>query len=137
MSRPDTLSAAVDRIRKGVPREIAIPEFLDTFYLAHGDERAAMMADEPPVTGDARFDALMGAICEYLTKRYELPAMARWVSDPVRFLDEPWFTSQSDDDGLREYLTFSTPAEFLHHNIFTEATPLRRASSHARQGGRR
>jgi hypothetical protein len=31
------------------------------------------------------------------------------------------------DDGFREYLTFSSPAEFASRNIFTEERPLRRA----------
>jgi hypothetical protein len=30
-------------------------------------------------------------------------------------------------DGMREYLTFSSPAEFASRNIFTEERPLRRA----------
>jgi hypothetical protein len=138
MSRPSTLTAAVDRIRNGIPHEIAIPEFLDTFYLSDdANERASMLHDEPPLSGDVRVDALAGAICEYLTKRYELPVMPRWASDPARVLEEPWFTTESNDDGMREYLTFSSPAEFVHHNIFTEALPLRRASQHARRGGRR
>jgi hypothetical protein len=112
MTRPATLAAAVDRIRGGVHYSVAIPEFLDTFYLSDdADERVALMRDEPPLTGDARLDALAGAICEYLTKRYELPVMAKWPADPVRVLAEPWFTTQSDDPGMREYLTFSSPAD--------------------------
>ena len=30
-------------------------------------------------------------------------------------------------DGMREYLTFTSPGEFASRNIFTEERPLRRA----------
>jgi hypothetical protein len=30
-------------------------------------------------------------------------------------------------DGMREYLTFASPAEFASRNVFTEELPLRRA----------
>ncbi len=54
--------------------------------------------------------------------------MPHWVAGPTRFLTEPWFTNAAGDDAMREYLAFTSPAEFRHHNIFTEAQPLRRAT---------
>jgi hypothetical protein len=48
--------------------------------------------------------------------------------------DEPRLSSIGIDstreflsDAMREYLTFSSPAEFASRNIFTEERPLRRA----------
>ena len=133
MSLPPTLSAAVDRISDGVPSTKAIPEFLDAFYRERDPSvRAAMLDEEPCLTGDRRIDALAGAICEYLSKRYELASIPGWASGAPRFLGSPWFTTDNASDGMREFLTFSSPAEFARRNIFTDKEPLRRASQHHR-----
>lgn len=128
MTRPATLSEAAERIAGGVPREIAVAEFLDTFYLAQSPgARFATLAAEPAISGDPQLDALLGAIGEYLAKQFKLPRVPAWVGDKRRVLAEPWFTTSSDSDAMREYLSVSSPAEFIHHNIFTEPMPLRRA----------
>lgn len=128
--RPNTLAEATTRISSGEPLEKALPEFLDTFYLARNNaSRADMLHDEPPSVG-SREDALMGAVAEYLAHQYALPHTPAWVYGAGRYLDTAWHTSTSDDDGMREYLTFSSPAEFASRNIFTEERPLRRARSH-------
>jgi hypothetical protein len=127
--RPATLSEAVARIERGEPAEKIWPEVLDTFYLAQDQEsRAAVLAEEPPFTSDPKLDALAAASASYLSKLFRLPVPA-WTADRRRVLDEPWFTGVSDAPGLREYLTFSSPAEFRSRNIFTEERPLRRARS--------
>jgi len=129
--RPNTLAEAFERIIAGQPGEKALPEFLDTFYLAPTDEiRLSALEDEPPATGDARMDALAGAIADYLSKRYLLPRAPEWAFKPQRFLDDPWHLSPFESDAMREYLTFTSPAEFRSRNIFTEERPLRRARSH-------
>ena len=46
----------------------------------------------------------------------------------MRTLDEPWHTTSSRAPAMIEYLTFASPAEFRHRNIFTEERLLRRAS---------
>jgi hypothetical protein len=79
------------------------------------------------LTGDARLDALVGAIAEYSAEQRRLGRVPGWVSDPARRLTSPWFTAASPSDAMREYLTFSTPREFALRNIFTEERPLRRA----------
>jgi hypothetical protein len=128
MTRPVTLSEAAERIAQGAPRDVALAEFLDSFYIeASAEARLTMLAGEPPLSGDARLDALLGAIGEYLAKQHRLARVPPWVGDPRRVLVEPWFTGADDSDGMREYLAVSSPAEFIHHNIFTEPTPLRRA----------
>jgi hypothetical protein len=117
-------------MRNGEAREHALPEFLDEFYLAASCERRlAMLSDEPPMTGDARLDALAGAIAEYLARQYALPKIPKWCFDSGRYLDHAWHTSPFASDGFREYLTFASPAEFSSRNIFTEERPLRRARS--------
>src|SRR3546814_6835933 len=112
----------------------AIGEFLDEFYTCGtATEHRHMLEDAPPLTGQARLDALLGAIAEYLAKQYELDPIPAWVSQPERVLRDPWFTTTLDAPGIKEFLAYSSPAEFKHRNIFTEARPLRRASmNHSR-----
>jgi hypothetical protein len=126
--RPATLAKAIERIIAGEPRDKALPEFLDEFYVATTpDLRLAMLADRPAPTGDARLDALVGAIADYLARQYRLPKVPDWAFEPERFLDHPWHVTPFASDEMREYLTFASPAEFRSRNIFTEERPLRRA----------
>jgi hypothetical protein len=126
--RPNTLAEAVENIQAGLPREIVLAEFLDTFDLARTDgDRYAAIESEPKLTGDAKLDALVGAMAEYLAKQRRLGRVPGWVCDPMRRLDSPWFTTESASDAMREYLSFASPAEFASRNIFTEERPLRRA----------
>jgi hypothetical protein len=132
--RPATLAETYERIIAGDELEMALPEFLDTFYLAPTPERRVeTLRSEPPLTGDARLDALAGAVAEYLSRQYALPTIPAWAFEPVRYLDHAWHTAPFDDDGMREYLAFASPAEFRSRNIFTEERPLRRARSGLRQ----
>lgn len=131
MSRPATLFEAAERIANGANDGKTLAEFLDTFYTEpDAAARCEMLRNEPPPTGSARQDALMAAVAEYLATQYKLPAIPQWVTNPARCLPDPWFTTESDGPGMREYLSISSPAEFIHHNIFTEPRPLRRASQH-------
>ena len=126
--RPNTLAEAVEKISAGGPREVLLAEFVDTFDLAKTDqERYSCIEHEPRLTGDDRLDALVGAMAEYLAKNRRLGRVPAWVSGPGRHLSEPWFTTTSSSLGMREYLTFASPAEFAARNIFTEERPLRRA----------
>jgi hypothetical protein len=134
--RPTRLFEAVDKIQAGISPDVALAEFADTFDLAITDEvRFAMLEKEPALTKDDRLDALVGAIAEYLAKQYKLGRVPTWVSGPARCLDRPWHTSSMFidwkreflTDGMREYLTFASPAEFASRNIFTEERPLHRA----------
>jgi hypothetical protein len=132
--RPATLAETYERIIAGDELEMALAEFLDTFYLAPTPEsRLATLRREPPLTGDAHLDALAGAVAEYLARQYGLTTIPAWAFEPVRYLDHAWHTTPFDNDGMREYLTYASPAEFRSRNIFTEERPLRRARSGLRQ----
>jgi hypothetical protein len=126
--RPNTLADAVDSIQAGSPQDVVLAEFVDGFDLAKTDEeRYAAIEREPKLTCNARLDALVGAIAEYLAKQRRIGRVPGWVCDPARRLKSPWFTVVGSSDAMREYLTFSSPAEFASRNIFTEERPLRRA----------
>jgi hypothetical protein len=129
--RPATLAQTYERMIVGETCETALSEFLDTFYLDPSPEhRLAMLREEPRLTGDAHLDALAGAVAEYLARQYGLATVPDWAFESVRYLDRPWHTSPFEDAGMREYLTFASPAEFSSRNIFTEERPLRRARAH-------
>jgi hypothetical protein len=126
--RPNTLADAVEMIAAGSAHDAVLAEFIDVFDLAKTDQdRYASIEREPKLTGDKRLDALVGATAEYLAKQRRLGRVPHWVCDPARRLPTPWFTATNPSDAMREYLTFSSPAEFASRNIFTEERPLRRA----------
>jgi hypothetical protein len=128
--RPATLAQAAERVAAGQPLSKALPEFLDTFYLAETSaQRLAMLCDEPAATGDDRLEGLLGAVAEYLSHQYRLPNVPGWAYASHRYLDRAWHVAPFADDAMREYLTFASPAEFASRNIFTEERPLRRARS--------
>ena len=93
--RPATLAEAIERIVAGEPRDKALPEFLDTFYLASTpDVGKGLLADTPPLTAT----------------RGSMRSRARWQTilrgntgcrspglgfEPERFLDRPWHVARS------------------------------------------
>lgn len=128
--RPNTLAEAVEQIHLGAAQDATLAEFIDSFDLAATpDDRYACIADEPAMGENPKLDALVGAMAEYLAKQHRLGRVPPWTSGPRRRLDQPWFTTALPTDAMREYLTFSSPAEFASRNIFTEERPLRRARS--------
>ena len=132
--RPATLAETYERIMAGANSDQALAEFLDTFYLTPtANARLDTLRGEPRLTGDARLDALAGAVAEYLARQYELPSIPSWAFEPSRYLEHAWHTCSIDSPGMREYLTYSSPAEFASRNIFTEERPLRRARSGLKQ----
>ena len=129
--RPSTLAEAIERIRAGEPQDVALAEFVDSFSLApDAAARYAAIEREPERAPDDRLNALVGAMAEYLAKQYRLGRVPKWTSQPWRRLNEPWFTTSSPEPAMREYLAFTSPAEFRSRNIFTEERPMRRARSH-------
>jgi hypothetical protein len=129
MARPNTLAQAVERVASGESRASVWAGLLDTFYGARTEPaQRNLLVEEPPLTGDARLDCLAAATAEYLWKQHGLGTLPTWIGKPERILPEPWFTASMDAPGIREYLSFASPAEFIHHNIFTDEAPFRRAS---------
>ena len=127
--RPNTLYEAVKRANEGVPIEAAFGEFLDHFYTSSTPDRLESVRREPLLHKDPNINALVAAIAEHLTKSYTTALAPAWVEKPSRFLDHPWFTGPKDDPGLKEYLTWSSPAAFKRRNIMTDGAPLRRATT--------
>ena len=134
--RPNTLAEATTRIKQGEPLEKALSEFLDTFYTAPDTASRVEMLREEPLSIAKHQDALIGAVAEYLSHEYALPRVPAWAFGSSRYLDRAWHTTPFEDAAMREYLTFSSPAEFASRNIFTEERPLRRARGPLNRAGR-
>jgi hypothetical protein len=99
-------------------------EFCDEFYIAQDEaSRSAMLASEPPLTGDARRNAYCAAVAEHLARRYRL-AIPKWTDDPVRFLDRAWFPCELES--LKAILIRESPVAFRRRMIFVDADPLYR-----------
>lgn len=74
-----------------------------------------LVADEPPPTGDARFDAAIAALIEFLCDEMGLP-WPDWTDAPERFIEPWWFVS-----GLPGYEAMAfrdSPVEFKRHGVF-------------------
>lgn len=102
-----------------------LDEFLDAFYDSDATARQAMIMTEPPHTGDARLDAYVAAVAEYLAQHWGLSAPS-WVNGEDRVCPEPWFVGPLGKRLAALYL-FESPVAFRRRRIFTEAQPLRRA----------
>jgi hypothetical protein len=124
--RPGTLALVLQLVRSGEKLRFCLAGFLDDFY---GDveegSRRGRVADDPGLTDDARMNALMGAIAEHLTRRWNLGAPPSWTNQPERFLDRPWFMGH---ERMKGFFLAESPLAFRRRFIFTEAEPLRRAS---------
>jgi hypothetical protein len=123
MNRPNTLAEVARRVSAGAAFGPTLREFLDEFYM-NPEQRAAMIADQPPRLEDARDHAMLGAVGEHLARRWNV-ALPAWTDDPSRFLHEPYFTTPIEN--LKAMLLAQSPLAFRRRMIFTEAEPLRRA----------
>ena len=99
-------------------------EFLDEFYEAAHDDRAAMLAEEPAALIDVNEAAYLAASAEHLSIFYEL-AVPTWVDDPRYTLSEPYFIEKWGPLG-RALALQESPWSFRQRNVYTEARPLRR-----------
>lgn len=105
----------------------ACHEFLDVFYLSHGDKvaQARMLAEPPIATGDAFQDAWIGAVGEHLAQRWSLPMPAWPRRKQHDGLAAPVFVPPSK--ALRGYQLVTSPPAFRARLIFTGSEPLQRA----------
>jgi len=125
--RPGTLAQALRLVLDdGETLRFCLAGFLDEFYADRDSaSRRARVVEAPALTGDARQDALFGAIGEHLCHRWNLSTPPEWTNDSARFLDRPWFMGP---ERMKAFLLAESPSAFRRRFIFTEAEPLRRAS---------
>ncbi len=119
-----TLTALAERVRQGEDFRFAAREFLDEFALRPDDRsRSEAIAARPPLTGDARYDAYIGALAEHLAAAHGLERPA-WSVEPDRFLDRFWFVSEVP--GFRATAIAQAPAAFRRRGVFVPERSLHR-----------
>lgn len=124
--RPGTLAEVLRSAREGQPFRFCLAGFLDEFYATRDAiGRRRRIEDDPGPSGEARTDALLGAVAEHLCTRWDLGNAPEWANQPERFLHRPWFMGP---ERMKAFLLAESPAAFRRRFIFTELEPLRRAT---------
>jgi hypothetical protein len=99
-------------------------EFLEEYEHEPATDRRSLVEAEPAKTGDARWDALLAGIAEWLAARDSYP-IPRWVATPDRTLSEPW--SPHRLASLRRMAADNAPPEIRRHGVLIDPYDLARA----------
>lgn len=136
-ARPQSLREATTSGEAHGAAGARLREFLDHFYVTlDASARSRMLADEPPLSADARANAYVAAVAEHLALRHQLPVPS-WTAGAERFLRRPHFPAGLEN--LKATLIQQSPAAFRRRLIFVEADPLyrpRRDTGASPLGGR-
>jgi len=90
-----------------------IAEFLEEYRHEPPDVRRALLLDEPPTTGDERWDVFLAALAEHLATRDDRGAPA-WAHD--RHLRQFWFPFNTR--AARADALVYAPVSFRRRGIF-------------------
>ena len=82
-----------------------------------GTSALNLIVDEPALTGDQRFDALLAAAAEYISARWGRPGPL-WSVSIERFLDTAWWVSGLPS--ARAFAAVWTPATFRRRGIYLD-----------------
>jgi hypothetical protein len=128
VSRPQTL-AEVAQIARAHPADfaMALDEFVDEFYLDHGNKPAQQdrLNAVPEPVGDPRIDAWIGAVGEHLAQRWKLDVPPWTRREQHSALEQPVFSP--DSPALRGILIVESPPAFRSRLLFVRVEPLQRA----------
>jgi hypothetical protein len=89
--------------------------FIETYDHAPTDLRRQLVDPAPESTGDARFDAFVAAIVEYVCAR-DFELAPGWVEDSSRFLERWWFVSGIKS--LHANALVHSPISFARRGVF-------------------
>jgi transcriptional regulator with XRE-family HTH domain len=89
--------------------------FADDFRGSSRPGRIALLREEPPPTGDARFDAALAGTAEFFAREGAIAAPS-WVDEPNRFVEPWWFAASKPT--FDAYTLAHTPAVFARHGVF-------------------
>lgn len=89
--------------------------FADDFRGSSRTGRIALIREEPPKTGDTRFDAALAGLAEFFAIEGGIPIPA-WVNHPDRFTEPWWFVASRP--AFHAYTLAHTPAVFARHGVF-------------------
>lgn len=89
--------------------------FADDFRGSSRPGKLALIEQDPPTTGDLRFDAALAGTAEFFAREAVIPA-PDWVNAPSRFAEPWWFVSSKP--AFDAYTLAHTPAPFARHGVF-------------------
>lgn len=81
----------------------------------------ALIDEDPDLTGDPRFDALLAAAAEHISYHHNTPA-PQWCYQPNRILNHAWWIAPYRQ--ARTWALSSTPAAFRIRGIYIERRDL-------------
>jgi transcriptional regulator with XRE-family HTH domain len=110
----EAITADLGRDREGEALRLLFG-FADDFRGSSRPGRIALLADEPSLTGDARFDAALAGVAELFAAEGALAAPG-WVNGPARFVEPWWFVASRP--AFHAYTLANTPACFARHGVF-------------------
>jgi hypothetical protein len=120
--RPMTLAdlaSRLVRISDSKTRWKLVWEFLEEYRWEPENVQPSLLRDEPPPTGDERWDALLAALAEHLVAQHDL-APPEWAEN--RVLQQPWFPAELEIQ--RADALVRAPAAFRKHGVYLSATDL-------------
>jgi transcriptional regulator with XRE-family HTH domain len=89
--------------------------FADDFRGSSRPGRIALLQEEPPPTGDARFDAALAGVAELFAAEGAIVAPT-WVNGAGRFVEPWWFVASRPS--FHAYTLANTPAVLARHGVF-------------------
>jgi len=89
--------------------------FADDFRGSSRPGQIALIEEEPGLTADSRFDALLAATAEFFATESSLP-IPEWTNGSTRFVEPWWFVASRP--AFHAYTLAHTPAVFVRHGIF-------------------
>ena len=97
-------------------------EFLEEYRWEPDNVQPSLLCDEPPVTGDERWDVLLAALAEHLAAQHD-QAAPEWTE--IRVLQRPWFPGELATQ--RADALVWAPAAFRKHGVYLSARDLEAA----------
>ena len=85
------------------------------------EDQSTLLAEDPPSTGDARWDALIAGVVEDFALHHGLPAPS-WVFAPSRYLSKWWFVTSFTS--MRPTAIVETPAALSGRGVFVQRASL-------------
>ena len=116
------LAARVSRAGDDGVRWKLVWEFMEEYRWEADDAQPSLLEEEPPSTGDERWDALLAALAEHLAAKHDL-APPDWAE--LRVLRRPWFPAQLRVQ--RADALVHAPAAFRKHGVYLSAADLEAA----------
>lgn len=123
--RPMTLAELAGRLAPTGDSKVRwklVWEFLEEYRWEPVDVQLKLLADEPPPTGDERWDTLLAALAEHLAAGHDV-APPPWAD--LRVLRRPWFPAELRIQRA-EALVWA-PAAFRKHGVYLSGRDLEAA----------